>query len=159
MLDTRGLSLDGRTDTVFVSDVTAVTASPIALWISLMGPSTARGPTVQADTYTVSLESAFLGEVYKLYGQGLRKRCVGLIIRWFDSELNQGAAGAMRCDAVLRSIDETITDKDLIVWFLSATYPGRKLIPYRATFLERARVRLSRQIGAEEANALAAELA
>jgi hypothetical protein len=112
----------------------------------------------QADTQAVSFESAFLGEFHRLNSQGLTDRCLDLIIRWFDSELKQGAPGIMRCDAVLRAIDDTILDEDLIVGFLSATYPGRKLIPYRATFLERARAHLSRMIGAEEANALAAEL-
>jgi hypothetical protein len=159
MLDTRGFSLHGRTDMTFVSAVTAVTAAPIALRVSLMGPSTARGPTMQADTYTVSLESAFLGEVYRLYSRGLTDRSLDLIVHWFDSELNQGAPGAMRCDAVLRAIDETVFDEDILVGFLAATYPGRKLIPYRAAFMERAEARLSRLIGSEEANALVVEMA
>src|SRR4029077_7245544 len=68
---------------------------PDELQVSLMGPSTARGPTVQADTYTERLESAFLGEVYRLYIRGLTDRSLDLIVHWFDSELKQGAPGAM----------------------------------------------------------------
>jgi len=73
-----------------------------------------------------------------------------------DEDLKK--TGGEACDLLLVSVDVDRLDEDLLVGLLTSTYAGRRLIPARAAFSKRALARLERDIGADAARKLIAEI-
>jgi hypothetical protein len=98
----------------------------------------------------------FLDEVGRLREARLTDRALDLIFRWFNDELKVG--NTRQCSMVLRAVDESTLDEDLIVGFLAATYAARHLLASRAAFVQRVRAKLIADIGAAAAGELLREL-
>lgn len=107
------------------------------------------------DEYSNQLRvAAFLADVYRRHRDGQTDRALDKIFQWVDSSLKEGQRGIELCDSVLRSVLVSRLDEDILVGFLTSTYPASRLLRSRAEFAEKVRARLASEIGREEAEAL-----
>lgn len=97
----------------------------------------------------------FLEEVHRLHLLEQTDRALDVIFHWIDEDLKRGGEAA---NHTLAQIDVDSYDEDILVGFLSSTYPGRHVLPARVEYAEKMRQRLERDIGAEDARSLVDDL-
>jgi len=97
----------------------------------------------------------FLDEIYRLHLLEQTDKALDLIFAWTNHSLKSGGAQA---DEALRSVDVNALDEDLLVGFLSSSYPGKNLLRNRSVFAERMLERLAQEIGQPRADALIRDL-
>ncbi len=92
----------------------------------------------------------FLGLVYSLFQQNKTDRALDVIFRWINDELATGGVGVFRCNQMLRQIDVSLYDEDILVGFLTASYAGKMLLHERTPFAARVTKLLSETARAED---------
>lgn len=94
--------------------------------------------------------------VHRLHLLRQTDRALDLIFRWVDRDLKTTAGKGST--ELLASLSVDALDEDLLVGFLTSTFPGKHLIPTRDAFAERAREKLRHDIGRKQADALIRDL-
>lgn len=83
-------------------------------------------------------------------------QALALIFRWVDGDLKERRGEGV--DVMLKEIDVSRLDEDLIVGLMTSTYAGKKLLRMRDDFALRAKQRLAFLIGKGEAAKLMADV-
>ena len=94
----------------------------------------------------------FLANVYRLYEAQETDLAIDAIFRWVDTIMKAGEHGI--CDSMLRLVDVTRLDEDVLVGFLCSTATSAKLLPSRELFITKVRAHIAKDVGAEEAATL-----
>ena len=98
-----------------------------------------------------------VGQLYAREAAGEVRQALDEIFRFADFDLK--FARGTGCDFLLSRIDVNRLGEDLLVGLLSATYPGKHVIPSRVAFAQRVREKLIREIGVADATKLMDEIA
>lgn len=113
-----------------------------------------RAPSSSEEIVEAPSVATFLAQTYRLHALAETDRALDGIFDWVAARMREGEPGTVRCDAMLRAVNVTLLNEDLLVGFLTATYAASQLLPGRLELAERVREYLSGEIGADEAGAL-----